>query len=104
MGGCQRRDRLYRGHRYRRSRRTVYHEGGNTTTLDVTGLIPETAYRYRVAAYSDGNSTIYSNPIEVTTSQPSLGDISITANEATDITGTSFVANWTRHPLATDSC
>lgn len=80
----------------------VYHETGNTTTLDVTGLMPETAYRYRVAAYSDGNSTVYSNPIEVTTSQPSLGDISITANEATDITGTSFVANWTRHPLATD--
>lgn len=80
----------------------VYHETANASSLEVTGLMPETAYRYRVAAYSDGNSTVYSNTVNVTTSQPSLGDIAITANDATDITGTSFVANWTREPLATD--
>jgi hypothetical protein len=44
--------------------------GADATTYSDTGLIPNTTYRYRVRAFSDAGSSLYSNEAEATTPPP----------------------------------
>ena len=65
---------------------------GNVTTYSVSGLNPDTDYYYRVRAYNTGGSSANSNVISVTTLQSNPG--APVATPATNITQTSFDANW----------
>jgi subtilase family serine protease len=62
---------------------------GNFLTYAITGLAPGTAYYYRVSAYNSTSTSPNSNTIYVGTGIPRLD-----ALEATNITRTSFSANW----------
>jgi hypothetical protein len=59
------------------------------TNHTVSGLTPETTYYYRVRAVNGSGSSANSNTITTTTALPPP-----TAAAATNITGTSFTANW----------
>lgn len=67
---------------------------GNVTELEITGLTPLTKYYYAVYAFDGTFSSKASNEIEVTTSEPTLNFLSVTALDATNVTETSFTANW----------
>ncbi len=64
----------------------------NDTSFNITGLIAKTPYYYRVRAYNNGGTSEYSNTISVKTLE-NPPDPPV-ANEATDTTQTSFIANW----------
>ncbi len=65
---------------------------GSVLTYTVSGLTPETEYFYRVRAYNSGGTSGNSNVISVTTLPNNPGAPVATA--ATNITQTSFDANW----------
>ncbi len=65
---------------------------GLVITYSVTGLTPETDYFYRVRAYNSGGTSGNSNIIDVTTLPNNPGAPVATA--ATNVTQTSFDANW----------
>ena len=64
------------------------------TSLAVSGLTPETDYAYLVRSCHDGRQSANSNRITVTTLPPSIDMLAPIALDATDISATSFVANW----------
>jgi len=64
---------------------------GNVTSYSVTGLAASTTYYYRVRSYDSSDTSSDSNTIDVTTSS-SLATPNATS--ATNITTTSFTANW----------
>ena len=67
---------------------------GNSTSHAVTDLQPATDYRFRVTAVSGSSSSLPSQEMAVTTGDPTFEYLSPLAIEATDITPTSFTANW----------
>lgn len=67
---------------------------GNATSHEVTGLRPATGYRFRVTAVSSDSSSLPSQEMTVTTGDPTFEYLSPLATEATEITPTSFTANW----------
>ncbi len=64
---------------------------GNVTSYSVTGLSSSTTYYYRVRAYDSSNTSDNSNTITVTTNS---GLTAPNATSATNITTSSFTANW----------
>jgi predicted nucleotidyltransferase len=75
-------------------------DAGNLTSANVTGLTANTTYYYRIRAYNAGGTSIISSNVIKT---PTLIDVPAIpeANAATDMTKTSFTANWTSSPTAT---
>lgn len=71
---------------------------GTATTRNITGLVCEGTYYYRVRAVNNCGTTANSNIITVNTTSVPSGP---TAAAATAITGTSFTANWSSVPGAT---
>lgn len=69
-------------------------EVGNVTTFRVEGLEPETTYFYTVTATNGRFYSADSNEVEVTTLPPTLDYLAVTALAASDISDTSFQANW----------
>ncbi|MES2141166.1 MAG: fibronectin type III domain-containing protein [Bacteroidota bacterium] len=69
----------------------------NVTTYNITGLISNTTYYYRVRAGNGCDTSSYSNTITVTTTAP----IAPTATAASNLTCTSMNANWGTVPSAT---
>src|SRR5437879_2907647 len=80
---------------------------GNVTSWSVTGLGANKTYYYRVRAYDSSRQSDNSNVITVTTGPnptpaptptptPTPPLPAPTATSATDVTNTSFTANWTR--------
>jgi len=68
---------------------------GNVTSYSIMGLTANTPYYYRVRAYNDGGTSDNSNIITVATLEnPPDPPGSPLVNPATDITQTSFTANW----------
>jgi hypothetical protein len=65
----------------------------NANSYNVIGLSGNTSYTYTVKANNSSGGSASSNPVSVTT-LPSAP----TANAATDITETTFTANWTATP------
>ncbi|MCX7876836.1 MAG: fibronectin type III domain-containing protein [Melioribacteraceae bacterium] len=65
---------------------------GGDTLAAITGLNPNTNYFYRVRASNISGTSDYSNTISVTTLSFSIN--TPTAKQATNITQTSFTANW----------
>lgn len=72
---------------------------GNVLTFNVTGLNANTAYYYRVKAYSSCGSSSNSGTITATTLQnPPSAPV---ANQATSVLQTTFTANWVSSSAAT---
>lgn len=69
-------------------------EVGDTTAFDVTGLIPATKYRYVVWPVGRAGLGEVSNEIAVTTADPTLRHFAPVADDATDVTDSSFIAHW----------
>ncbi len=69
----------------------------NATTYNVTGLVPNTTYYYRVRADNGCSISSYSNTITIGTTAP----VSPTATPADNFTCTSVNANWGAVPGAT---
>ena len=69
----------------------------NTTTYNVTGLVANTTYHYRVRADNGCSTSLNSNTISIGTTAP----ISPTATAASNFTCTSLNANWGAVPGAT---
>ena len=68
---------------------------GNVTNHSLSGLNPSTPYHYRVRAYNAGGTSADSNVKSVTTSAVTPVEPSAPlATSATNITTTSFQANW----------
>jgi len=65
---------------------------GNVTSYNKTGLVDGSSYNYYVKATNSAGESSISNTINVTL--PSALPIAPTATNATDITETSFTANW----------
>lgn len=78
----------------------VYVEGyqrkevGNVTSCKVTGLVPLTTYYYTICATDGIFSSAESNEIIVVTDEPTLDYLKVVVKEPTELTPTSFVANW----------
>ncbi len=70
---------------------------GNVTTYNVTGLIANTTYHYRIRADNGCSTSLNSNTISIGTTAP----ISPTATNASNFTCTSMNANWGAVPGAT---
>ncbi|MFY9308149.1 MAG: fibronectin type III domain-containing protein, partial [Bacteroidia bacterium] len=70
---------------------------GNVTTFNVTGLVANTTYYYRVRADNGCSISAYSNTVTFGTTAP----ISPTATPADNFSCTSFNANWGSVPSAT---
>lgn len=70
------------------------------TECQITGLGISSTYRYRVRAVSNGNTSVNSNVIAVTTSGEG-GSYVPNALPASNITSSSFRANWSSSPGAT---
>ena len=64
----------------------------NVTSWNVTGLSANTTYYYRLRAYNSAGTSGNSNVITVTTSTAVLA--APTAQAATNVTNSSFTANW----------
>lgn len=64
------------------------------TSCAVTGLSPETAYRYSVRATNASAESLPSNTVDVTTGVATFEHIAPTPASPTNITDTEFTANW----------
>ncbi len=73
-------------------------EVGKVTDFKVEGLQPETTYYYTVSVTNGRFYSPESNEVEVTTPAPTLDYMAVTALSASDVSDTSFRANW--NPLA----
>ncbi|SMO80325.1 Por secretion system C-terminal sorting domain-containing protein [Saccharicrinis carchari] len=73
-------------------------DGGDVTSLNVSGLTSETSYNYRVQAINSAGTSGFSNMVSVNTFGIPAAPV---ATEATNITTTSFQANWEFVPGAT---
>lgn len=71
-------------------------EVDDVDSFDVTGLSPETSYYYVVRATNGKFYSKPSNEIMVTTLEPTIDFKTVVAKDATEITPTSFTANWER--------
>lgn len=86
--------------------RRTYLEGyrdrelGDVSSLTVTDLTPETTYYYTLSATDGRFYSSESNEVSVTTTPPTLDYLTVTARAATEVTGTSFRANWEPLPGA----
>ncbi|MCM1079388.1 MAG: M6 family metalloprotease domain-containing protein [Bacteroidales bacterium] len=67
---------------------------GNRTSTAVTGLEPVTKYYYTVYAGNEGEVSGESNEVGVETAEMTFSFLKPAALEATEVTGTSFTANW----------
>lgn len=74
---------------------------GNVTTVNVSSLTPGTMYYYRIRASSSNNTSGNSNSIMVSTENLPVPSAPI-AKDVTNITTTSFTANWNSSPGATN--
>ncbi|HYG39974.1 MAG TPA: fibronectin type III domain-containing protein, partial [Cytophagales bacterium] len=70
------------------------------TSVEVTGLSPKTAYKYRIRSMNAGGESVNSNVIDVTT-LPALPAAPV-AYDAASITQTGFKASWSLVPGATE--
>jgi len=70
---------------------------GNVTTYNITGLVANTTYFYRVRADNGCSTSLNSNTISVSTTSP----IAPTATAASNFTCTSMNANWSASTGAT---
>lgn len=73
-------------------------EVGKVTDFKVEGLQPETTYYYTVSVTNGRFYSPESNEVEATTLPPTLDYMAVTALSASDVSDTSFRANW--NPLA----
>jgi len=71
---------------------------GNVTSYAIDGLTPSTAYRLSVAAVAADSTGDPSSEIAVTTAEATFEYLSPVANDATEITASSFTASW--QPMA----
>jgi len=71
----------------------------NVVTYAITGLTANTTYYYRVRAYNTDGTSLSSSTIAVTT-LPNIPDTPV-ASAATNVTKTSFSANWVASARAT---
>ena len=67
---------------------------GNVSTVEITGLYPLTTYYYVVYATNGQFNSKASNEVELTTGEPTLNYLQVTALDATGVTGNGFTANW----------
>ena len=74
---------------------------GNVTSFNVTGLLPNTLYYYRIRAEGLGGNSPYSANQTVTTLAPPL-PATPESLAATHVTNTSFLANWNSAANATE--
>lgn len=72
---------------------------GNVLSYEFNGLDPATLYSYRIQAYNDYGNSALSNIIQVTTESDVPG--APTALAASDVTSSSFTANWQALPEVT---
>ena len=72
----------------------------NETSVEVTGLEPETMYSYVVRVVESDRKSEDSNRIMVTTPEPYFSMTVPVLNPASDIQHTSFVASWNEHANA----
>jgi len=66
---------------------------GSNTSFSVTGLIASSSHTYYVKSTNDNGISENSNTINITTSAIGTPSVAV-ANNASDITETSFTANW----------
>lgn len=71
-----------------------YKNVGNVSTFEITGLYPLTTYYYVVYATNGQFNSAASNEVEITTGDPTLNYMKVTALDATNITADGFTANW----------
>lgn len=64
------------------------------TECTVTGLKPETTYYYKVRATKGDDESAMSEAVEVTTGEATFEYTAPVATAATDVTSSSFTANW----------
>ncbi|NPD91278.1 M6 family metalloprotease domain-containing protein [Xylanibacter muris] len=74
----------------------------DTTSVTVTGLAPLTQYYYVIYAVNNDITSEESNEIAVTTAPPTFEFLKPVALNATDITDSSFTANWKTMDEATE--
>lgn len=67
---------------------------GNVTSLVVAGLNPSTEYIFTVSAYNKFEETDPCEGVTVATPAPTFDMLSPYATEATNVTSSSFTANW----------
>ena len=72
----------------------------DTASHRVTGLQPLTTYYYEVCATNGQFYSAASNEVTVSTTEPTIDFKQVTAIAATEVTDTSFVANWEPLPEA----
>jgi M6 family metalloprotease-like protein len=75
---------------------------GSVTSFSLTGLTSGSTYYYRLKATSDTIKTIYSNVISVRTLEYTFDMLKPVSLAASDITSSSFTANWTQMDDATE--
>jgi len=77
---------------------------GNVASQSVTGLSPEHQYYYRIRTYNDSGTSDNSNTISVKTLAIEMPPSAPSATAATNITISSFKANWNSVDGATGYC
>lgn len=67
---------------------------GDVTKYTFTGLTPSTSYYYKVRAVDGLLKSEDSDPVNVTTSEPTFDMLKVISLAASDVTDHSFTANW----------
>lgn len=75
---------------------------GNSDVAVVTGLKPDNTYFVTITPCNEDADGHVSNEISVHTLPPTLDFLKTVALDATDVTSTSFTANWSPFDMATD--